>query len=229
MTNLTCASVTEILVVEDDLSLQRAITRALTGAGYAVSAFTDAQSMLQALTARTEPTHRLCVLMDVNLGNFSGLDAQRYVRAFDAHIPVVFMSADENARNVQQAWQGGASGFLFKPFTVQELQDALERALHIGAVATKTAVAAELVDRVARLSTRQRQVFRAVALGHSHQKIAQTLGIAERTVKLHRAAVMQTLGCTHLADLVRIYENCKHLLNKQEVVPERTDISSPEH
>lgn len=207
------ASAVEILVVEDDLSLQLAISRVLSAAGYAVSCHADAPSMLEHLANRRPEHLQACLLLDINLGRLSGIDAQRQARALDPRIPVVFISADENAHNVQQAWRGGASDFLFKPFTSQELLAALEQALRRMQGLPIPPIAPELVDRVGKLTLRQRQVFQAVAHGQSHQDIAQRLGISTHTVKLHRAAVMQTLGCQHLTDLVRNYELCKNVLD----------------
>ncbi len=206
----------DILLVEDDPTLQRALVRVLSGAGYAVSPHLDAESMLVELDQKLEQGHRLCVLLDVNLGGINGVDAQKLIRQREADIPVVFTSAEQDARHVNQAWRDGAANFLFKPFTPKELLDTLEEALRRPARPAGTLAPAvppaELQARVARLTHRQRQVLVLIAQGMTHEQVAARIGISARTVKLHRAALMVRLQCKHLADLVRVHDACQALL-----------------
>lgn len=209
-----------ILVVEDDFLLQRALSRVLAAAGHAVSIYPQAEPMLAELERRAEAGGTqapICILMDVNLGSLSGIDAQKLVRQIDASTPVVFMSAQQDARDVNQAWRDGAANFLFKPFTPKELLDTLEDALRGQAPLQPAPQAAAPLDaalhqNVASLTRRQRQVLAGVAMGQTHQEMAERIGISPYTVKLHRAAMMQRLGCKNLAEVVRLYEACKHLL-----------------
>lgn len=204
----------EIFLVEDDLSLQRALQRVLAAAGYAVSCHAEAETLLPELEARVQAQARVCVLMDVNLGRLNGVDAQKLVRQLDAEVPVVFMSAQPEARQVNEAWRDGASNFLFKPFTPKELLDALNEALQKPSLATAAPAAprpavpvspAQLA-RVASLTPRQRQVFERLAQGMTHQQISAAIGITPRTVKLHRAALMLRLQCRNLPELVRLHD-----------------------
>ena len=133
------------------------------------------------------------------------------------------MSAQQDAQNVNQAWRDGASNFLFKPFTPKELLNALDDALRsranrdVAAVSSgQTNLSPEQLEWVASLTPRQRQVLKLVATGLTHQQISEVIGISPRTVKLHRAAMMQRLNCKNVTDLVRIYESSKHLLRAEE-------------
>lgn len=212
----------EILVVEDDLSLQRSLVRVLVQEGYAVSSYEHAESMLAALMGRQPTPRPLCLLLDLNLGGMSGIDAQRLARQLRPGMPVVFMSAQQDPKHINQAWRDGAVDFLFKPFSAQDLLQTLERALtqsrQRAAAAPWPDIDPDLQMRVQALTPRQRQVLAAVANGLTHAQIAQQLEISARTVKLHRAAMMQRLRCRTLADLVRLYESCKHLLQPQETL-----------
>jgi len=174
--------------------------------------------MLEALALRGEHRQQACILMDVNLGSMNGIDAQKLVRHIDMDIPVILMSAHQDAYNVNQAWRDGASNFLFKPFTPKELLDVLKDALGkkydaiTASAEAPSSLSAELEKQVESLTPRQRQVLALVAAGLTHQQIAEQIGISPRTVKLHRAAMMQRLTCKNVPDLVRFYESCKHVL-----------------
>jgi FixJ family two-component response regulator len=208
---------TTVFLVEDDAFLQRALSRALRAAAYAVECHASAESLLEALVPAVESGQAACVLMDINLGGINGVDAQKLIRQLDSELPVIFMSAAQDARHVNQAWRDGASNFLFKPFTPQELLDALQQALQRRSQAPAASHAGrepapEVSARVASLTLRQRQVFVRLAQGMTHLQIALALGISARTVKLHRAALMQRLQCRHLAELVRVHDACRSLL-----------------
>jgi len=211
-------NIVEIFLVEDDQSLQLALARTLSSAGYTVSSHGTAESMLEALALRGEHRQQACILMDVNLGSMNGIDAQKLVRHIDMDIPVILMSAHQDAYNVNQAWRDGASNFLFKPFTPKELLDVLKDALGkkydaiTASAEAPSSLSAELEKQVESLTPRQRQVLALVAAGLTHQQIAEQIGISPRTVKLHRAAMMQRLTCKNVPDLVRFYESCKHVL-----------------
>lgn len=196
--------------------LQRALVRVLTGAGYAVSSHLGAESMLAEMDQKLEQGRRLCVLLDVNLGGINGVDAQKLIRQRDAEIPVIFTSAQPDARNVNQAWRDGAANFLFKPFTPKELLDTLDEALRRPVRPAGSAPAPgpnpDLEARVKRLTHRQRQVLILLAQGMTHEQAAGCIGISARTVKLHRAALMARLQCKHLTDLVRVHDACQSLL-----------------
>lgn len=203
--------------MEDDVFLQRALHRALVAAGYEVSAHAEAESMLEPLAQKLQAGRHVCVLMDVNLGGLNGVDAQKLIRQIDADVPVVFISAHQNAVQVNQAWRDGASNFLFKPFTPQELLDALQQALRRAAPAPAGSggeLTPEQRARVDSLTPRQRQVFVLLAQGKTNLQISAAIGISARTVKLHRSALMQRLQCRHLADLVRIHDASRLLLSQ---------------
>lgn len=117
---------------------------------------------------------------------------------------------------MNQAWQDGALNFLFKPFTSDELLDAIARAMAPATPVTMADAAAEIdpqtLEKFERLTPRQREVLQRVAKGQSNTTIAKEMGISARTVKMHRESMMHRLGFTHVTELVRFHDACQALL-----------------
>jgi FixJ family two-component response regulator len=204
----------EVLLVEDDESLSAALDSLLKLSGYTVSTYVSAEKMLADLPDRPSPNRAQCVLMDVHLKGMNGVQAQKRMREKGCDLPVVFMSGDMDAHNVNQAWQNGALNFLFKPFKPLELLKILEGVF--AASPSRQALSTEddghLIAQLQILTPRQRQVLKWVATGQSNTLISSHMEISARTVKMHRAGIMHRLGFGHVADLVRFYERSQHLL-----------------
>ena len=205
----------EILLVEDDETLQAALDGLLKMSGYAVRIYASAEQMLANLPDQASTDKAQCVLMDVHLKGMNGVQAQKRMRETGCDLPVVFMSGDINAHNVNQAWQNGAQNFLFKPFKPLELLKILEGVF--ASVPPKQALGTEedgqLLAQLQMLTPRQREVLKWVATGQSNTLISSHMAISARTVKMHRAGIMHRLGFRHVADLVRFYEHSQHLLD----------------
>lgn len=210
-----------VLLVEDDPSLQESLARVLLRAGHSHHCFDSAEGLLSFLNQRSlcKPTYTpTCILMDVNLGITNGIDAQKVIRQFDDAIPIVFMSGIQDAKVVNEAWRDGASNFLFKPFSPQELLSCLELAIKAQtnvslSKSTLSLSHATTPTTFISLTARQKSVLKLVAQGHTNAQSASLLGVSPRTIKMHRAALMQRLNCQHMADLVRYYESVKHLFD----------------
>lgn len=211
----------EILLVEDDESLSAALESVLKMSGYMVRTYAKAEQMLVDLADRPSPNRVQCVLMDVNLKGMSGVQAQKRMRETGCDLPVVFISGDMDAHNVNQAWQNGAQNFLFKPFKPLELLKILEGVFT--SVPSRQALSTEedghLSAQLQMLTPRQREVLKWVATGQSNTLISSHMAISARTVKMHRAGIMHRLGFGHVADLVRFYEHCQHLLDNGPKTP----------
>ena len=208
-------SMPQVLLVEDDQHLSLSLQRMLIQAGHQVLCHVNAESLLLSLESGQDLyTDDAVVLMDVNLEGQSGVQAQQAVRATGLNLPFVFMSAQQDALNVNQAWRDGASDFLFKPFTTDELLAAIDSAWRHGGstAAALKQVTANARARLERLTERQREVLVMVAQGQSNTRIAEVMQISARTVKMHRAAIMHRLGFTHVSDLIRFHDACKPLL-----------------
>lgn len=192
-----------VFVVDDDASLRRAVERQLQGAGYRVEAFASAQDYLE----RAPEAGVACIVSDVRMPGLSGLDLQATLAQAKRELPMVFISGHGDAPTTVQAMKAGAVSFLAKPFTKDELLGAVAEALarsRAGARAREESAA--LRARYESLTSREREVFDLVAAGLLNKLVADRLGIAEKTVKIHRARVMAKLAAGSVADLVRMAE-----------------------
>jgi FixJ family two-component response regulator len=189
-------------VVDDDDSLRKAVTRLLGAAGYDVRAYASAGDF--ALASR-ENKRRGCVLLDVRMPGPSGLDLQEALAREDEPLPVIFLTAHGDVATSVRAMKAGAVDFLTKPINRDVLLSAVRTALARDVwVHTSREQLRDLRARFSKLKPRERKVFDLVIAGRLNKQIAAELGIAERTVKSHRAQVMKKMGATSLAGLVRL-------------------------
>lgn len=189
-----------VRVVDDDPSFRVAVCRLIRKAGYEVREFASAGEFL-IREAHDEPG---CVLLDLRMPGPSGLDLQESLAKRDSSLPVIFLTAHGDVPLSVRAMKGGASDFLAKPVKREELLSAID-----------TAIAKDEVGRAARseflslrscydaLSPREREVLRHVVAGRLNKQIASAIGTSERTVKAHRAKVMEKMRASSVADLVR--------------------------
>jgi FixJ family two-component response regulator len=190
-------------VVDDDLSMRRSLARLLGGAGHQVVLYGTAEELL----AVADPALDGCILLDLRLPGASGLELQDQLAARGCTAPIVFLTGHGDVPAGVRAMKHGAVNFLQKPVVADELFAAVAEALARSASARGRA--ADLARRralAATLSERQRAVWLRVVRGQLNKQIAHDLGIVERTVKLHRARVMEKLHAESNADLVRIAE-----------------------
>lgn len=190
-----------IHIVDDDPSVLRALRRVLTAIGHACETWESAEAFL----SRPPSTTDGCVIVDLQLPGASGLDLQTCLTERDPALPVVFLTGRGDIGASVQAMKGGAVDFLTKPVEPAALLAALETALERGRALREAREAeAEVAGRLAQLTPREREVLDMVVEGRLNKQIASDLGIAEKTVKVHRARGMQKLGVRALADLVRL-------------------------
>jgi FixJ family two-component response regulator len=192
-----------VFVIDDDASMRRALERQLQGAGYRVETFAAAQEYL----ARPAHAGPGCIVSDVRMPGLSGLDLQASLAREGSDLPLVFISGHGDVPTTVHAMKAGAIEFLAKPFTKDELLAAVGEAL---ARSRERAAAREegaaLQARFESLTPRERDVFALVAVGLMNKHVADRLGIAEKTVKIHRGRVMEKLAAGSVADLVRMAE-----------------------
>ncbi|AFT90004.1 response regulator transcription factor [Paraburkholderia phenoliruptrix] len=190
-----------VYIVDDDPSVRRALTRLVKSAGYGVEACGSAREFLD--HARTERTPA-CVVLDVQLPDLSGLELQREL---DARLPIIFLTGHGDIAMTVGAIKAGATDFLTKPVHDGDLLRAIGQALVRSVEVSKaTHELEELRSRVGRLTVREREVMNLIVLGLLNKQVACELGTAEKTVKVHRARVMQKMKVSSLAELVRMFD-----------------------
>jgi FixJ family two-component response regulator/signal transduction histidine kinase len=192
-----------VFVVDDDASMRRAIERQLRGAGYDVASFDSAEAFLNS----RHDYGAGCIVSDVRMPGLSGLDLQASLADAKCDLPIVFVSGHGDVSMTASALRAGAINFLTKPFTKQTLLAAVGEALaHGQARSDQRAKQTELERRYNSMTPREREVFTLVAAGLLNKVIADRLGAAEATIKIHRGRMMEKMGAASVADVVRMAE-----------------------
>jgi RNA polymerase sigma factor (sigma-70 family) len=188
-------------LVDDDPSVRRALGRLLAAAGHRCETHASAEAFL----ARRPDAGSGCAVIDLQLPGASGLDLQARLAELGETLPLIFLTGRGDIPASVRAMKGGAVDFLTKPVEAAALLAAIAAALDQGR-ALRAARAAEAgVDAcLARLTPREREVLHMVVEGRLNKQIAADLGVAEKTIKVHRARVMQKLEVRTIADLVRL-------------------------
>jgi FixJ family two-component response regulator len=190
-------------VVDDDAAFRRAIGRALTTAGHTARLYASAPEYLAAEISEGPA----CLLLDLRMPGPDGLDLQSALAAREDAHPVIFLSGHGDIPSTVRAMRAGALDFLTKPVTTAVLLEAIARALdRDGERQARRARLAEVRQRYARLTPRERQVMAGVVAGRLNKQICYALHAAERTVKTHRSRVMEKMQVRSVAELVRLAE-----------------------
>ena len=146
-----------------------------------------------------------CLVLDIRMPRMSGLDLQLKLNDLGSLLPIIFITGHGDIPMAVEAMRRGALDFVRKPFREQNLLDRINEALDLDAGKRKDLLdQQQVLERMASLSEREREVLELVALGKMNKAVAFELGISERTVEVHRAHVMEKLGVETLAQLVRV-------------------------
>lgn len=192
---------TLVHVVDDDVAVRDALRWLLEGEGYAVRTFASAEQFLAEYA--DEPPG--CAVVDLRMPGMSGLDLQETLARRHVRLALVFVTAHGDVPLAVTAMRRGAVDFVEKPFSDEQLVDAVRRALAVHSPRSGGEEDPGVVRvRAAGLSPRERDVLAAVVGGKSSKVIAAELRIAIKTVEAHRARIMAKLGVPSLAALVRV-------------------------
>jgi len=192
-----------VYLVDDDPKVLTGLSRLLRSAGYDAVPFASALQFIR----NHEPESPGCLILDLSMPEMSGLELQRWLMAAKSPLPIIFLSGRGDVPASVQAMKGGAFDFLMKPVEDATLLNAISGALLLGSEGRKArAEMAILLTRLATLTPREREVLEHVVSGQLNKQVAADLGTVEKTIKVHRARVMEKMHAQSLADLVRIAE-----------------------
>jgi FixJ family two-component response regulator len=192
----------KVFLVDDDDSVLRALGRLIKSAGYEVQTFVSARAFLDSGDFQKGPA---CLVLDVRMPGLNGLDLQRELQAARATLPIIFITGYGDIPTTVRAMKAGAVDFLPKPLKDTVLLRAIEQALARAAHDQAERLDLEaLSHRRDTLTPREREVMALVVRGLLNKQIAFELGTVEKTIKVHRARVMQKMGVDSLAELVRV-------------------------
>jgi len=190
-----------IFLVDDDPAVLKSLARALREEGWIVETFESAEAFLARPGSRT----RGCLVLDVTMPGLNGLELQRKLAESGQVLPIVFVTGEGDVPMSVQAIKAGASDFLIKPVSSEVLSGVIRSALEKAAAEQESRSEMEMLQqRLATLTSREREVLAAVASGRLNKQIASDLGVVEQTVKFHRAKIMERMQAHTLAELMHI-------------------------
>ena len=190
-----------VFVIDDDPSVRAAVKEGLESVGLRVIVFGSATEFLES----TIPDASCCMVLDVRMPEMSGLKLQEELSKAEVHVPIVFISGHADVAMAVRAMKEGAVDFLAKPFSTQDLLDAVFAALgRDRARRTQEESLSTLRERFSLLSVREKEVLSHVAAGRLNKQIAGDLGVSEVMVKVHRANGMRKMHAKSVAELVRM-------------------------
>jgi FixJ family two-component response regulator len=190
-----------VLVIDDDPEFRDSVARLLRTIRLETRQFSSVSDFLKA----DSPEGPTCLVLDVRMPGRSGLELQRDLAAANRQVPIIFITAHADVAMTVQAMKGGAIEFLTKPFRDQDLLDAVEAGLARDRARRESErVLIALRERFDTLSSREREIMLHVVAGRLNKQIANDIGIAESTVKVHRTHLMRKMKARSLPELSRM-------------------------
>ena len=193
-----------VFIVDDDEAVRSSLRLLLKSVGLVPAALGSAGEFLD----KYDPAQPGCLVLDVRMPKISGLELQEKLNLQGAVIPVIFITGHGDVPMAVEAMQAGAFDFLQKPFRDQDLIDRIQRALERDSTNRAALNERSLIrERLDSLTPREREVLALVTSGKPNKIMAADLGVSQRTVEIHRARVMEKMGASSLAQLVRMIMN----------------------
>jgi two-component system, LuxR family, response regulator FixJ len=190
-----------VFIVDDDEAVRSSLRLLLKSVGLVPTALGSAREFLD----KYDPAQPGCLVLDVRMPGMSGIELQETLNRQGAVIPVIFITGHGDVPMAVEAMQAGAFDFLQKPFRDQDLIDRIQRALEKDRASRAVLNERSLIqERLESLTPREREVLTLVTSGKPNKVMAADLGVSQRTVEIHRARVMEKMGASSLAQLVRM-------------------------
>lgn len=192
-----------VYVVDDNADIRYYLTDLLRQMGYSVEEYAGASAFLQ----HSMDISPAVLVLDVRMPGMSGIELQEQMQSMGRHTPIIFISGESQSTEIIRAMKGAPIEFLWKPFQIQALIDAIDRGLLIDLQKRDEFIRRNDVRRkYADLSVREREVLSLMLEGHSNKGISDKLDILPDTVKKHRANVLQKMQALQLADLMTMFK-----------------------
>jgi FixJ family two-component response regulator len=190
-----------VFVVDDDEAVRSSTKLLLKSVGLPAITYASAQEFLD----NYDPMQPGCVVLDVRMPLMSGLELQQLLNIRGAIVPVIFITGHGDIPMAVEAMQHGAFDFLQKPFRDQDLLDRVQKALEKDRVnRVQLREKTRIQERRESLTPREREILELMTRGKPNKVMAADLGVSQRTVEIHRARVMEKMGASSLAQLVRM-------------------------
>ena len=187
-------------IVDDDEAVRRSLALLLVSFGLEAEVHASAEAVL----ARLDSLRPGCLVIDIRMPGMDGLELQAELVRLGCKLPVVVVTGHADVSLAVRAMKAGALDFIEKPYSEDDVLKAIRGALiRTGDVRQSDATTQAAQTRIAALTPRERDVLQRLVVGRPNKVIAHELGISPRTVEIHRANLMEKLGCRSLAEAVR--------------------------
>ena len=192
-----------VFIVDDDPAVLKSLARLLRSARLDVATFSSPREFLE----RHDPSASGCLVLDVAMPGLNGLELQEALTTKGSELPIIFLTGHGDIPMSVQAMKRGALDFLTKPVNDEDLLQAVHVAIDKDCLQRQTrAEVTEIQQRLATLTPREREVMEHVISGQLNKQTAADLGTVEKTIKVHRARVMEKMKVQSVAELVRLAE-----------------------
>jgi len=203
-----------VFIVDDEPAVLKSLARLLHSAGLAVETFPSSQDFLNHHIPNTPG----CLVLDVSMPGLNGLELQKTLAAKGSAVPIIFLTGHGDIPMSVQAMKRGAADFLTKPVDDDDLLKAVRAAIEKDRAGRRArADVADIEQRLATLTPREREVLEHVVSGLMNKQIAARLGTVEKTIKVHRSRVMEKMKAQSLVELVHLTEKAG-IGGKQSVI-----------
>ena len=191
-----------VYLIDDDNSMRDSLARMLRDVGYSIQDFESATSFLQ----NSLPVAPAVIVLDMQMPDVSGLDLMERLEKLGRKTPIVFLSGQSHPQQIVKGLKKGALDFLFKPFNIDELLQAIDQALDYDQKQLKRNLKdGEIKRNFSSLTPREKEVCTLLVEGLMNKEIAERLGTTDATIKVHKARVMEKMQAHSLQGLVKFY------------------------
>jgi len=191
-----------IYLIDDDDAIRRSLSRMLADVGYDVFDYNSATSFLSNIRVVSPAV----ILLDMQMPDLSGLELLDCLEKNGSTTPIIFLSGQSHPQQIVKGLKKGALDFLFKPFNLEELLNAIQTALEYDRKQFKRILkTSEIKQNFLLLTPREKEVFSLLVSGLMNKEIAQQLGTTDATIKVHKARVMEKMRAGSVQDLVRFH------------------------
>jgi RNA polymerase sigma factor (sigma-70 family) len=200
MTQSTTAKPT-VYIVDDDQSIRHAMEFLMRSVGIDYAIFHSGDDFLDKYSSDFAG----CLLLDIRMPGLGGLELQEKLIEMGSTLPIIFITGHGDVPMAVEAMQKGAVDFIQKPFRDQELLERIGAAMQVDRERrSEQRLKADVLERISKLTKREKEVLDLVVTGKPNKVIAFELGVSQRTVEIHRARVMEKMQARSLADLVKM-------------------------
>lgn len=191
-----------VYLIDDDNSMRDSLARMLRDVGYVIQDFESATTFLQ----NSLPVSPAMILLDMQMPDISGLELMERLEKLGRKTPIVFLSGQSHPQEIVKGLKKGALDFLFKPFNIEELLQAIDQAIEFDQSQLKKNLKdGEIKRNFASLTPREKEVCALLVEGLMNKEIAEHLGTTDATIKVHKSRVMEKMQANSVQELVKLY------------------------